>query len=237
MGALRCVRGTVLDKCNRVEEARQEIFGVLDQISSSETFDQYLLDTVQRTSRSMQESQIFAKRYLEVVEALQAKNPNEKDLTFMLYEGSLQNNKFSKAAKMAAKMAQAFNEPSFSLPQVQCLYMDSQKWLGGEQSPISLQLAVAFAEKYMKANQERNEAGAPIPLNFCKLYLKLLLAQKAFDKAQEFLQGEGSRSFELWVERRTWQLQIYMNSEQDEKAMNELIEMIKFNYTQVEQDF
>lgn len=94
MGALRCVRGTVLDRCNRIEEARQEIFGVLDQISSSETFDQYLLDTVQRTSRSMQESQIFAQRYLEVVEALQAKNPNEKDLTFMLYEGSLQNNKF-----------------------------------------------------------------------------------------------------------------------------------------------
>ena len=82
--------------------------------------------------------------------------------------------------------------------------MDSQKWLGGEQSPISSQLAVAFAEKYMKANQERNESGAPIPLSFCKLYLKLLLAQKAFNKAQEFLQGEGSRSFELWVERRTW---------------------------------
>ena len=54
--------------------------------------------------------------------------------------------------------------------------MDSQKWLGGEQSPISLQLAVAFAEKYMKANQEQNQANAPVPVSFCKLYLKILLA-------------------------------------------------------------
>lgn len=43
----------------------------------------------------------------------------------MLYEGCLQNNKFAKAAKMAGRMVQAFGEPSFSLPQVQCLYMDS----------------------------------------------------------------------------------------------------------------
>ena len=61
--------------------------------------------------------------------------------------------------------------------------MDSQKWLGGGQSPMTLQLAVAFAEKFMKANQERNEENAPIPVSFSKLYLKLLLAQKAFDKA------------------------------------------------------
>ena len=48
---------------------------------------------------------------------------------------------------------------------------------------MSLPLAVAFAEKYMKANQEMNEENAPMPLGFCKLYLKLLLAQKAYDKA------------------------------------------------------
>jgi len=34
------------------------------------------------------------------------------------------------------------------------------------------------------------------------------LAQKAFDKAQAFLDGAASRSFELWVEKRTWQLRI-----------------------------
>lgn len=54
--------------------------------------------------------------------------------------------------------------------------MDSQKRLGGTCSPISLQLAIAFAEKYMAANQATNEADAAIPYNFAKLYLKLLLA-------------------------------------------------------------
>ena len=115
--------------------------------------------------------------------------------------------------------------------------MDSQKWLGGTQSPISLQLAVAFAEKYMAANQEQNEERAPIPASFTKLYLKLLLAQKAYAKAQAFLDGEGQRSFEMWVERRTWQLRIYLEAGDEDRAIGELIEMIKFNYTQVEQDF
>mmetsp|Transcript_15966 Transcript_15966/g.21677 ORF Transcript_15966/g.21677 Transcript_15966/m.21677 type:complete len:87 (-) Transcript_15966:30-290(-) len=85
----------------------------------------YLLDTIQRTIRSMKDSNLFTARYLETVETLQGKNPDEKELAFMLYEGSLQNNKFAKAAKMAAKMNQQFGEPSFALPQVQCLYMDS----------------------------------------------------------------------------------------------------------------
>ena len=82
--------------------------------------------------------------------------------------------------------------------------MDSQKQLGGTQSPISLQLAVAFAEKYMAANRPEGDNPDPPPVSFSKLYLKLLLAQKAYPKAQEFLSGEGGRSFELWVEKRTW---------------------------------
>lgn len=73
----------------------------------------------------MQESKIFSAKYLEIVEHLQAQNPDDKELTFTLYEGSLMNNKFAKAAKMAARMSQKFEELSFSLPQVQCLYMDS----------------------------------------------------------------------------------------------------------------
>ena len=104
MASLRVVRATVLDRCNRIEEAREEIFGVLDMIKSTELFDQYLLDTIQRTTRSLQEANIFKEKYLETVELLQTKNPNEKELTFMLYEGCLQNNKFGKAAKMAARM-------------------------------------------------------------------------------------------------------------------------------------
>ena len=72
---------------------------------------------------------------------------------------------------------------------------------------------------------------APIPYNFSKLYLKLLLAQKNYQKAYDFLSGEGSRSFELWVERRTWQFRIHLESGQKEKAIQELVDMIKFNYT------
>ena len=64
-----------------------------------------------------------------------------------------------------------------------------------------------------------------------------MLAQKNYAKAQVFLSGEGSRSFELWVELRTWQFRIHLESGQRELAIQELVDMIKFNYTQVEQDF
>ena len=132
---------------------------------------------------------------------------------------------------MAAKMVQIFKEPQFALPQVQCLYMDSQKWLGGTASPISLQLAIAFAEKYMAANQGEGDDKSPVPVSFAKLYLKLLLAKKDFAKAQTFLSEEGPRSFDLWVERRSWQLRLYLESDQTEQAIQEIIEMIQFNYT------
>ncbi len=82
--------------------------------------------------------------------------------------------------------------------------MDSQKWLGGTGSPISLQLAIAFAEKYMAANQGEGDEKLPVPVSFAKLYLKLLLAKRAFEKAQNFLTKEGPTSFDLWVERRQW---------------------------------
>ena len=78
---------------------------------------------------------------------------------------------------------------------------------------------------------------AAIPIHFSKLYLKLLVAQKAFAKAQAFLVGEGAPSFELWVERRSWQLRIHLESGQNELAIQEMLQMIRFNYTQVEEDF
>ena len=126
-------------------------------------------------------------KYLEVVEHLLTKKPQDKELVFTMYEGSLHNNNFGQAAKMAAKMAQSFNEPAFSLPQIQCLYMDSQKHLGGTGNPMALGLAIAFAEKFMAKKQEQNEEGAPIPQYFTKLYLKMLIAKKEFDKSTDFL--------------------------------------------------
>jgi hypothetical protein len=58
----------------------------------------------------------------------------------------------------------------------------------------------------MAAQQKLNEVNAPIPAYFCKLYLKLLLAKKDYSKAQTFLENEAKRSFELWLEQRTWQV-------------------------------
>jgi uncharacterized protein YqgQ len=56
----------------------------------------------------------------------------------------------------------------------------------------------------MAAQQKQNEVGAPIPQYFSKLYLKLLLAKKDFAKAQSFLETEGKRSFEIWLDQRAW---------------------------------
>ena len=71
----------------------------------------------------------------------------------------------------------------------------------------------------MTKKQEQNIEGYPIPQYFTKLYLKLLIAKKQFDKSTEFLQGEGKKSFDLWVELRTWQLRIFMESGETEKAI------------------
>lgn len=89
----------------------------------------------------------------------------------------------------------------------------------------------------MAAQQKLNEVGAPIPTYFSKLYLKLLLAKKDFIKAQKYLETEGKRSFDMWVEQRTWQVQIYLESDALDKVCQELTEMIRYNYTQVREDF
>ena len=59
----------------------------------------------------------------------------------------------------------------------------------------------------------------------------MLVAKRDFDKAMAFLDGEGSRSFDLWVESRTWKLRILLENGDIEKTIQELIEMIKYNYT------
>jgi len=77
--------------------------------------------------------------------------------------------------------------------------------------------------------------GAPIPLYFAKLYLKLLVAKKDFEKAITFLTGVGKPSFELWVEEKQWLVRIYLQSDQEEKAIQTLIEMVRLNYENVDE--
>ena len=113
---LRLVRALVLERNNRVEEAREEVLGVLGEIKANDISDHFVLDTYTRTASRMQDRKLFMAKYLEVVEHLLTKKPQDKELVFTMYEGSLHNNNFGQAAKMAAKMAQSFNEPAFSLP-------------------------------------------------------------------------------------------------------------------------
>ena len=80
-----------------------------------------------------------------MIEELQAMNPADKELVKSVFEGSLRNNQFEKAAKMASQLLNKFKEPRYALIQVQLLYMDHVN--GG--SPMSLQFAIAFAEKYL----------------------------------------------------------------------------------------
>ena len=70
MHSLKVVRAMVFDRNNRLEEAREEIFGVFTAIKETSGIDHYLLDTLQRTTARMQESKQFMTKYLEVVEHL-----------------------------------------------------------------------------------------------------------------------------------------------------------------------
>lgn len=116
-------------------------------------------------------------RYLEVAEALQTKNPKDSALVKSVYEGALRSNKFDKAAKMASKMLNNFGDSSFCLIQIELLYLDySQKG-----TLMSLQFAVAFAEKYLNALK------TPPTMSFSNLYLKLLISKKEFQKASEYI--------------------------------------------------
>lgn len=63
----------------------------------------------------MQHRADYAKRYLEVIEELQAKNPTDRELVKSVYEGSLRNNKFEKAAKMASQLNNKFKETKYCL--------------------------------------------------------------------------------------------------------------------------
>ena len=122
---LKLVLALVLERNNRADDARDEVLGVLKEIKENDISDHYLLSAFSRYVARMQDRSLFTAKYLEVVEYLLSKKPQDKDLVFTMYEGSLQNNNFNMAAKMAGKMYQSFDNPQFALPQIQCLYMDS----------------------------------------------------------------------------------------------------------------
>ena len=89
MLSLRLVRALVLERNNRAEEAREEVLGVLAEIKSNDMTDGCLLETYTRTASRMQDRKLFMAKYLEVVEYLLTKKPQDKDLAFTMYEGSL----------------------------------------------------------------------------------------------------------------------------------------------------
>ena len=101
---LKLVLALVLERNNRVDDARDEVLGVLKEVRENDISDHYLLSAFSRYVARMQDRSLFTAKYLEVVEYLLSKKPQDKDLVFTMYEGSLQNNNFNMAAKMAGKM-------------------------------------------------------------------------------------------------------------------------------------
>jgi len=99
---LRIVKAMVVERNLKIQEANEEIFGVLDEMQKSNITDRYVHDTLVRTTSQMQNRVEYQKKYLEVIDDLQTKNPSDKELVQSVFDGSLRNNKFDKAAKMAS---------------------------------------------------------------------------------------------------------------------------------------
>ena len=125
---------------------------------------------------------------------------------------------------MAAKLLNNFKESSYALTQIELSYLDSQQ---PGSSPMTLKIACALAEKHFKKHAEK-EAEEPIPTYFTNLWLKLLLANKEFDKALEYV--EVNSRFSLWLDQLTWRLKIYMEMGDETKMLELLREMIEQNY-------
>ena len=87
--ALRVVRAVVLERNNRFEESREEIFGVLSNIKENEISDNMTIDTIKRFIMKMQDRKLFMPKYLEIIEFLIAKNPQDQQLVLAMYEGCL----------------------------------------------------------------------------------------------------------------------------------------------------
>jgi hypothetical protein len=67
---------------------------------------------------------------------------------------------------------------------------------------MSLNFAVAFAEKYLANLKEQ----VP-PTYFSNLWLRLLITKKDFGKALQYLEKEDR--FQLWLERAIWLVRTY----------------------------
>ncbi len=91
---------------------------VFDEIAKNDIVDHYVLDTLVRTASRMTHKTEYMQRYQEVIESLQNNHPKDKELVKSVYEGSLRNNKFSQAAKMASKLTNNFSEQGYVLSQI-----------------------------------------------------------------------------------------------------------------------
>lgn len=105
----------VLERNVRVSDAKDEIMGVLAEIEREKLLDHYLLDTIQRTVARMIHAEEYLARYMEIIEVLVQEHPKDKELVAAVFEGSLKNNKFAQAAKMAAKLLNNFEERDYAL--------------------------------------------------------------------------------------------------------------------------
>ena len=83
------MRALVLERNNRVEEAHEEVLGVLNEIKSNDITSQFVLNYFSNIVSRMQNRKLYKDKYLELVEHLLTKNPQDKDLVFTMYEGSL----------------------------------------------------------------------------------------------------------------------------------------------------
>ena len=66
-----------------------------------------------------------------------------------------------------------------------------------------------------------------------------MVAKGEIEKAEAFLSDEGEKSFDMWLDRRTWNLKILMKNDEFDSVpvIKELTDIIRYNYTIVESDF
>ena len=161
-----------------------------------------------------------------VIEGLATNNPTDRELVKSVYDGSLRGNKFDKAAKMASKLANNFKDASFTLPQIQLLYMDNVH----QGNAMSLQFAIVFAEKYLASLKEAPQ------MYFNNLYLKCLLKKGELDKAEAYIE-KYQDTFTNWTEKGTWLIRIQHARKDQVALMAQLESMIVFNYEMKNDEF
>lgn len=64
---------------------------------------------------------------------------------------------------------------------------------------------------------------------FTNLYLKLLLANKDYVKAVDYI-NKYATSFQLWIDKGLWILRILNSQGETQKLMDQLESMLIYNY-------